>query len=275
MFSTALCAIDGSESSLAAVRDAGELVGAQGRLTLLLATAYRHEGQARSPAIDPSEGSRIIARAREAAAEDAVASDVVVEPGRAPAELVLERSAGFDLLAIGSPLHSSWLGALFMGAVAASVERRLPVPLLAAPAEHSRPLLAEPRRLLVASDGLEDSDELVAFARRLADEHGFAATLLHVLGGEPRSHPHRVERQGLELAPQEGPRVEVGNPRELVVEVARELDASIVLAGSRRTHGIAAVGSVSRRIAAHAPCPVLLIPPELLHADAGTLAAGC
>lgn len=56
-------------------------------------------------------------------------------------------------------------------------------------------------------------------------------------------------------------RVEVGNPAESICEVARDLQADVIVLGSRG-RGLfrqALLGSVSAAVVKHAPCPVLVI----------------
>jgi nucleotide-binding universal stress UspA family protein len=264
-FARALCALDGSPESVGAVRHAASLAGPGGHLTLLLVTAFRNEPELRSPAIAPERASEIIDEALAVAQEAGVEASVEVDPEGPPGRVVLEYCAGQDLLAIGTPA-TSWFGAMFMGGVAATAEEYLTRPLLISRAAGREVALHE--RILVASDGFETSDPLVAVAGELAAERGGSVTLLHVLDAESRMHPHRIERQaellrGL-LGERARVRVETGHARHVVIEAARAEDCSLVLLSSRALKGLHAVGSVSRRVVHRAPCPVLLIPPEQL-----------
>jgi len=274
-FSDALCAVDGTPESLAAIAHAGSIVGPDGHLTLLIATAFRHESEMRGPAIPPARATEIVEQAQRAARDAGVSATVEVDPGGAPAELILRWSAGRDLLALGAPATSSWFGSIFMHGVASAAEEMLDTPLLISREGKARggsaaPASAAPQQILIASDGLEDSDGLVELAGRLAATHGAATTLLHVLGAEERLHPHRIERQAQQLAavPRSSSelRVELGTPRNVIVEVARAVEADLILMSSRRLSGLHAFGSVSRPVAQHAHCAVLLMPPELVGA---------
>ena len=262
-FANALCAVDGTPESLAAVRQAGALTGSDGHVTLLIATSFRRDGEMRSPAIPPWVATEIVEHARAAASDAGVDASVEVDPGGAPAELILRRSFEHDLLALGAAATASWFGAMFMSSVTAVAEEDLSTPLLVARGEG-----AGPRRILIASDGLELSDGLVELGAALAARHDADATLVHVLGGESHTHPHRIERQAaqLKLVRPSGSeaRIEVGKPRNVVVDVAREADVDLIVMSSRRLSGMRTIGSVSRPVVAHAPCSVLLIPPELL-----------
>ena len=55
-----------------------------------------------------------------------------------------------------------------------------------------------------------------------------------------------------------GPRA--GKPAEALVDVAREIDADLIVVGNRRVQGIGRVlGSVARGVAQHAPCDVYVV----------------
>ena len=269
LFAGALCAVDGTDQSIAAIRHAGSLVGPGGHLTLLLCTAYRQEWQLRSPAIGPLEASEIVSQAEAAAAAAGVSASVEVDPEGSPGELIVRRAAEHGLLALGAPATMTWLGAMFRDSVTAIAEESLAVPVLVSrltPSWSGR----SPRSVLVASDGLDSSDGLVQLAGLLAREQGAETALVHALGSESRMHPHRIRRQAKELGSVTGTPselvVESGAPREVIVAAARELDAGLIVMSSRRLAGLRTVGSVSRPVVAHAHCSVLLVPPEMLAA---------
>ncbi len=265
-FARALCALDGSPESIGAVRHAASLAGPDGHLTLLLVTAFRKDPDMRSAAIPPVRATEILEQAQAAAREAGVPAIVEVDPAGPPGRVVLEHCAGHDVLVLGTPA-TAWFGAMFMGGVAATAEDYLTLPLLVSRAADR--VRALPERILVASDGLEGSDALVAIAGRLAAAYGGSVTLLHVLGPESRMHPHRIQHQAEQLQELLGERarlrVEPGHARHAVIEAARSEDSSLVLLSSRALSGRHAVGSVSRRVVHQAPCPVLLVPPEQLH----------
>ena len=73
----------------------------------------------------------------------------------------------------------------------------------------------------------------------------FLADLMHLIPSEIRAQP----------------RVEAGDPRELIVSVAEEEESDLIVMGSRGfgTFCSLLVGSVSRFVLEQAPCPVLLV----------------
>jgi nucleotide-binding universal stress UspA family protein len=263
-----LCAIDGTPESLAAVRQAAALAGPNALLTLLAVTSFRFVGDHRSPEIGAIDAKRMLDAAVEVAKQARVPSKVEVDPAAPPSQVILDWAVGRELLAMGAP-STSWFGGMFTGGVAVSAEGSFSTPLLLAHSFTDEGNSAP--RILVASDGLEGSDELVEFAGRLARAQGAEVILVHALAHEGVPHRHhareRVEQQvrGLKLAAEgAGERLETGSPRTVILETARAAGARLVVMGSRRLHGLLAVGSVSRRVVHGGDCSVLLIPPEWL-----------
>jgi nucleotide-binding universal stress UspA family protein len=265
LFADALCAIDGTPESLAAAEEAAILTGANGHLTLLAVTSFSSEGAYRSPAIGPGRAKRILDRAVQVAHEARVPYAVEVDPASPPSQVILDWASERDLLAMGAPAIS-WLGAMFTAGVADTALGSFTTPLLIG-RSISRELHV-PRRVVVASDGLAGSDELVELAGRLARTQGAEAILLHVLGSESSSHPHRIEEQArrLHLAVDGASevRLQPGHTRGVIVETASAVGASLLVMGSRRLEGLRTIGSVSRRVVHQVDCPVLLVPPERL-----------
>ncbi|MGD0452508.1 MAG: universal stress protein [Solirubrobacteraceae bacterium] len=261
LFADILCAVDGTRRSFAAVEQAAILAGPQGSLTLLAVTAVAGSGVNRHAAIGPQRAQRILERAEGIARAAGVPCSGVIEPEGPPSQLVLKRAAGHDLLALGAPA-SSWLGGRFIDGVADAALGSFTVPLLTA---HAMPR-GEHRFLehvLVASDGLDGSDQMVELVARLAREHDSKVTLLHAMKSKER--PQSIQEQASRLLEEiDGAcavRVEVGGAAELIVAVAKQEGSSLVVMNSRRLGGWKAIGSVSRRVVHDAHCSVLLTQP--------------
>jgi nucleotide-binding universal stress UspA family protein len=56
----------------------------------------------------------------------------------------------------------------------------------------------------------------------------------------------------------------VGSPRHLIVEVAHEVDADLLVIGSHSKRGVLdiALGGTARHVSKHAPCPVVMVAPK-------------
>jgi nucleotide-binding universal stress UspA family protein len=263
VFADILCAIDGTRGSFAAVEQAAALAGPTGHLTLLAVTAVAGSGAYRRAATSDAGAELILDRAADVAYNAGVATTKVVDPGEPAVEVILERATGHDLLVIGAPV-TSWLGGMFIGGVAAQTLSGFTTPLLAAralPIEHR---FAE--RVLVASDGLKESELVVDLAGRLARNRGAEVVLLHAIGVGANARPHRIEDQARRLQDTVGgpiqTRIEAGDPRELILaNAALNGASSLVVMGSRRLEGPRTLGSTSRRIVHEVRCSVLLVPP--------------
>lgn len=262
VFAEALCAVDGTHGSFAAVEQAASLVGPAGALTLLAVTAVTGSGRYRTAAISPQRVDRVLSRAAELAEAAGVRTARMVDPAGPPAEVILRAAAEHDLLAIGAPAASP-LGGLLVGGVASATLQSFTTPLLTARPVHGGSPFA--RRILVASDGSAASEEVLELALRLASGQAVQAVLLHAAGAESQEHPHRIERQArsLKQAATGGAELEVLAlpPEEAILQAAVAAEASLILMGSRRAGGIRALGSVSRHVVREAPCSVLLLPP--------------
>jgi nucleotide-binding universal stress UspA family protein len=269
VFREALCGVDGGEGSFAAVEQAAELVGPGGRLTVLIVTKLR-TGTGQMPGDSATE---MVDRANMLADQAGVSCRIEVDPAGPVHEIFSEWAGGHDLVAIGAPPKSVLAGMLFSG-VADTAMRSLSTPLLVA-----RPVRAAARfgeRMLVASDGLGGSDELVALASRMAGDGRSALTLIHALGRRSVSRRSRIDAQVQSLQPEgvDGDRavIESGSAEETIIAACSRLDASLVVMSSRRRSGLSVLGSVSRRVVHHGDCSVLLVPPDWLAQDTAATA---
>jgi nucleotide-binding universal stress UspA family protein len=61
------------------------------------------------------------------------------------------------------------------------------------------------------------------------------------------------------------PHLAVGNPREVILRVAHDIDADLLILGSHSKRGLLDVtlGGTARQISSQAPCPVLLVSPKI------------
>lgn len=132
-------------------------------------------------------------------------------------------------------------------------------------------------------DGSAVSREALRAADRLSDRLGLSLVAAHVVApfsvrGEPWAPPSTSVDEvaaGQELLREECScaglecaecQVLVGRPAERLAELADEVDAEVIVVGSRgqRPHQAALVGSVSSELLGLAPCPVLVFPAQAI-----------
>ncbi len=134
-------------------------------------------------------------------------------------------------------------------------------------------------RLLVSYDGSEEADAALAFAAALAVHFDAGVTVAHVLETEHRTLRRR-RRQNPELATEEEAAVwldevigstslrgraesvilEASRPAHEIIDLARQSEADLVLAGRRGTHARPGflLGGVAERLVAYSPSSVAL-----------------
>jgi nucleotide-binding universal stress UspA family protein len=136
--------------------------------------------------------------------------------------------------------------------------------------------------------GVDDSRgarEAVRVAATLSEQLGLPLVLLHVAQltrsiharGLPYGHGELHEEelreagrvltevaQEYELQGLAEPLVRIGDPASHLADVAREQSAAMLVVGSRGRGALtsALLGSVSARLAAEAPCPVVVVPQK-------------
>ncbi len=262
-----VCGVDGTRTAYEAVRQAAALVGADGKLTLLAVTGQSGAGRRQAAALAPARAQRALAHSRRLAAEAGVTALTEIDEGGPVMEVVLERAREHRVLVLGAP-NMTRLAHLLFGGTATLAAHVLPASLLIARRPPAGSAFGE--RIVVGSDALEHSDELVDFATELALERSGSLVLLHAAGAESAHQPARiagqVERVCTRLGDQASVRIEPGRAHELIGRVAAEERASLIVVSSRRVGGLRALGSVSERIAHNARCSVLVVRPEDLTA---------
>jgi nucleotide-binding universal stress UspA family protein len=189
-----------------------------------------------------------------------------------------------DLVVVGSRGRSS-LARFFLGSVLQRVVKHAPAPVLVV-----KPPAKAIERILIGVDGSEDSRKATEFLKRFPFPPSatvYVAHVVHVLspsfgdnkgyyetaelGGELEQLRKAAEVDGkkiLELAAESlkgSFKVEVlvtaGPPARRLVELIGEIDADILVVGSRGLTGVERflMGSVSLQSCHHAPCSVLVV----------------
>lgn len=258
-FRTVVSGLDGSPEALEAARQALKL-GVEGATYWgLAAWDPRLAAHARLPGPD---FWRILRDESRAALKEARESIPELRPmlmrGRDVASLlagIAELQA--DLVCVGSHGLSRPAGVLF-GSVASAMTHFAPCSVLVA----RKPRRAAfPGLLLHASDGSPESLDAARVAGGLAARYDSTIVTLHVGEG----HGRGVAEEGVAIIESCGReaviRVERGSPHRRIVEVAHETGAGLIVMGSRGRTGLAALGSVSERVAHRADCSVLIVRP--------------
>jgi nucleotide-binding universal stress UspA family protein len=253
-FTSVLCAVDGSRESQAASSQAIS-IAAGASLTFLAVPEYA--------GMDDDRARRVLASAVELAQHEGIeAASELGERDRVTKE-VEQRSAGHDLLVIGSHGVSRREGIVW-GSTTSHAVHAAPVPVLVARRSNERKEF--PQRILIASDGSSDSSEAVELAAALARLHGAMTWLVHVGKWEDPQHQQAFAEQQSVLSEASGSEPVVvelkGDAHRRVPELARQEQISLTVVGSRGLTGVKALGSVSERIAHSSEGSVLLVRPK-------------
>jgi nucleotide-binding universal stress UspA family protein len=138
-------------------------------------------------------------------------------------------------------------------------------------------------RIVVALDGSEGSERTLPIVRELATGLKVPVTVVYVreimlfpeVGGQPRRFNEEelsarvseeatgLTKDGIEVDLQVVESTYRGGPAHEIAEVARQVGAGLIVAGSRGSGVIAGllVGSVAHRLQQITPCPVVIVPP--------------
>ena len=263
LFADILCQVDGTRMSYEAVAQSARLVRSGGRIKLLAVTDTAGAGEYATASLAPARAARALARAQLSIAEVDADCTVYLDERGPVVDVLLEHARQHRLLVLPAPSMPRAAHVLLGGAATRAVHV-LPASILLARRPPASAVVTE--RVIVASDALEHSTELVRFALELARRHGSSLMLLHAITGPSSHHPTRLARQ-LELVTgalgdQAKVRIEAGHAHGLIVEAARAERATLLVLSSRQLGGLRALGSVSERVAHEAPCSVLVVRAE-------------
>lgn len=255
IFTRILVGIDGSQQALEAARQAALLQDVDGQLTLFSAwdvpppiaggptSVARYEFDEE---LQHTTAEQALLAAREYVAPYTAATGMLAR-GTAAAKLLEEITRDEQtLVGVGSS-GSGRLRGIVEGAVATEIIHRASCSVLVA-----RPVTdGFPRRIVVGVDGSIESAAAYAAARYVAERFDTELLAIVARGGKgvdehlvatitDGDHEDRSER-----------------PAEALTAAAAAAD--LVVVGSRGLHGPHALGSVSERVAHHAPCSALVV----------------
>jgi len=202
-----------------------------------------------------------------------------------PTLLGLIHQQNIDLIVIGTRGRTG-AGRVLLGSVAEEIFRRAPCPVLTV-GPHISPHLSvskdtsrrlELKQVLFATDFTSESLKALPYAASLAEENQARLTVLHVIkDAENDEIIHKGEcgedllRKLRELLPPEvnlqgnlNFKVEQGDAAETILQVAKALDADLIVLGVRRVDEPISIithlaRSTAHRVLTHAECPVLTV----------------
>jgi nucleotide-binding universal stress UspA family protein len=222
------------------------------------------------------EAEPLLAEARERLAGLAV--ETRAYGGGSPAGVITDAAeAGMaDAIVLGSP-HRGAVGRTLIGSVAEGVLHGAPCAALVAPRGYAGNGHGPFATIAVAYDGTPEAKAALARARALAERSRAALRVLTVVappvalpgvaGYVPVNppEPDRVIAEGVaaggDAVPVDGRRLD-GPPAQALAAQVGEDGVDLLVAGSRGYGPVARLllGSVSSRLVALAPCPVLVVP---------------
>lgn len=257
-----ICGIDASRSDSVAVREACTLARPRGHVALVCVAYHTGVGHNAQATITEARAGAALARAMKQARDMGVATSVYLVRSPDPSEALLQAAADGDVLVVGSH-GGSRAGGIMLGSVATTALHRSAVPVLIA-----RQAPEDQRRsVLLASDGSAASEHACGLAGSVAARTDAPATIFTVeTDGDDGSVRHGLARQAVALTEATGREPTVafghGKPADAIVTAARETGCTLLVVGSSGRTGLRALGSVSERVAHHAPCSVLVARPR-------------
>lgn len=281
--------IDGSSSSLAALRWAAQEARARGSTVraVLVAGALDAHGRIVGERVDAGHAQRE-ARGELDALVDAALAGSPPEDARdverevvvgLPAPALLDAAADADLLVVGSRGLGGFRG-LLLGSVSRAVMQRArcPVVVVREGAEH----VTGNHRVVVGVDGSPQAAVALDWAFDAAALRGAQVEIVSTWALRSELHD-RMSVSPVDPAPLEDVAhwaidkavasagttaldvrrtVAFGSPAAAILDAAQHAD--LVVLGSRGLGEFSgwALGSVSHHVAQHAPCPVVVLPPD-------------
>jgi nucleotide-binding universal stress UspA family protein len=246
VFERLVVGVDGSEAGFEAVRQASRLVAPDGWLELFSADYMIDANLAgwSAPEITAQLERELRPAMRRAEEIAGPRAETRLVNGPPLPSLMHELEEKQSTLAVLGTHDHRRFSEIMIGGVVGELLHNAPCSVLIA----RPPSVAAffPYKIVAGVDGSPESDAAAATARYLADR--FRAQL-HVVTAL------RDKRVDLDRARMWSP-VEV---EKHPVEALAEIDADIVVVGSRGLHGLRALGSVSERVAHRADCSVLVV----------------
>jgi nucleotide-binding universal stress UspA family protein len=249
VFRKIVCGVDGSPAGLEAVKQAQRLAPADAQLTLISVSESHLAVHTGPLAAESAERLNEEAQAAlDEARRTAERADTILLRGRA-ADTFVRAVADHDatLAAVGSQEISRIAGFL-IGSVTTRVLHEAQCSVLVARTGE----WPWPSSIVVGMDGSEESFAAATVGQDIAARIGSRMQFLVARGASPGDlASDALANSGYDLVFSDA------KPVPALLEAGRNADLLIV--GSRGVTGLRALGSVSERVAHHAPCSLLVV----------------
>ncbi len=182
------------------------------------------------------------------------------------------RQYAADLLVVGTTGRTG-LGKVLLGSVAEEAIRESPCPVLAVGPKASSDASTFLQKILYATDFSTESLIAAPYAFSFAGKFRAHLTLLHVIESIPDSPYQDAQMARVRLnemvtlhpclATAPDIAVELGSPADMILKVATEKAADLIVIGARGAGAVARAaahfGSIAHRVVSRAHCPVLTV----------------
>jgi nucleotide-binding universal stress UspA family protein len=241
--------------------------------SLVLVSAYRYEPATRSARPLPDEendrradaAALALHTARRFAGPDVDVREEILPSARIVDALVgVARDLDACMLVVGRDTQGHVTRSLIAGA---------PCPVAVSPLAVPRPRTGPLRRIGIAFDGSPAAELALTAAARLALASGARLELLAAgRTGDQAAGPLHAAELALESATlAHTSSALVGDPPTQLATAAAELDLLVCGSRGRGRRLATLLGSVSTHLVAHAPCPVLVVPPTVARSERAPL----
>lgn len=177
-----------------------------------------------------------------------------------------------DMLVVGTTGRSG-LGKVLLGSVAEEAIRESPCPVLTVGPRTPEEAAIRLRNILYASDFSADSLVAAPYAFSVAEKFQARPTLLHVIPSLPESPYLDAQMARVRLGEIASAHawvtmvpnvvVEMGSPANMILKVAGDLEADLIVIGARGAGALPRLashfGSIAHKVVSHAHCPVLTV----------------
>jgi nucleotide-binding universal stress UspA family protein len=259
-FGRIVCGVNGTRMSRVAAEQALDLAGPDGSVVFVSVTDVRGAGATLMAGTGVARARSALDAAHRGAIERGVHATVELRHAADPRHAVVERAGEGDLLVVGARAGSR-AGGIMLGSTATFALHEGTVPVLIARPVPGDRRLAE--RVLVATTGSGTERHATRLAAQIAAGAGGRVTLVHCERDTGSAVRHELALEAADAREITGVEPVVitvrGHGPDPIVAIAQELEATLIVVGSRGLAGVRALASVSERVGGAAACSVLVI----------------